>query len=135
MALEEELIRRLKLQSTRVFSPTATFNTPRPYVTWQHIGGQAVRYVDNTAPDKRNAFIQINAWADNKKAALDLLRKIEEELCIVTDGKFVAVPMEEPSDAYIEGNEGQQPGQLCGALQTFRVWGVRVDPPAPAPLP
>lgn len=125
MALEDELLARIRRHNARVFTPTAPYGTATPYVTWQHIGGQAVRYVDNTAPDKRNAFIQVNTWADSKKAAFDLLRKIEEELCIVTDGKFVAVPMEEPSDAYIEGNEGQQPGQLCGALQTFRVWGVR----------
>lgn len=125
MALEDELIRRIKLRCVRVYSPTATFNTPRPYVTWQHIGGQAVRYLDNTAPDKRNAFIQVNTWDTSKKAAFDLLRAIEEELCAVTDGSFVAVPQEEPSDAYIDGNEGQQPGQLCGALQTFKVWGSR----------
>lgn len=133
MALEDELLRRLRLHCPRVSTPTAPFGTATPYVTWQHAGGLAVRYVDNTAPDKRNAFIQVNTWADSKKAAFDLLRAIEEELCVVTDGKFIAVPMEEPSDAYVEGNEGQQPGQLCGALQTFRVWGVRVDPPAPPP--
>lgn len=126
MALEEELLRRVRLHNPRVFSPTAVYGTPLPYVTWQHVGGRALRYVDNTAPDQRNAFIQVNAWADSKKAAFDLLRDIEEELCVVTDGKFVAVPMEEPSDAYMEGNEGQQPGQLCGALQTFRVWGMRI---------
>lgn len=125
MALEDELLARIRRHNARVFTPTAPYGTATPYVTWQHIGGQAVRYVDNTAPDKRNAFIQVNTWADGKEAAFDLLRKIEEELCVVTDGKFVAVPMEEPSDAYIEGNEGQAPGQLCGALQTFSIWGER----------
>lgn len=125
MALEDELIRRIKLHCARVYSPTVPFGTAVPYVTWQHLGGHALRYVDNTAPDKRNAFVQVNAWAPGKKAAFDLLRAIEEELCVVTDGEFVAVPMEEPSDAYIEGNEGQQPGQLSGALQAFKVWGQR----------
>ena len=125
MALEDELLRRLRLHCARVSTPTAPFGTATPYVTWQHAGGIAVRYLDNSAPDKRNAFIQVNTWDTSKKAAFDLLRAIEEELCVVTDGKFVAVPMEEPSDAYIEGNEGQQPGHLCGALQTFKVWGKR----------
>lgn len=125
MALEDELLARIRRHNARVFTPTAPYGTATPYVTWQHIGGMAMRYVDNTAPDKRNAFIQVNTWADSKKAAFDLLRKIEEELCVVTDGKFVAVPMEEPSDAYIEGNEGQAPGQLCGALQTYSIWGER----------
>lgn len=124
MALEEELLARMRLHCPRVLSPTAPYGTARPYLTWQHIGGTAFRFLDNSAPDKRNAFIQVNAWADNKKAAFDLLRAIEDELCIV-DGGFTAVPMEEPSDAYIEGDEGQQPGALKGALQTFKVWGVR----------
>lgn len=125
MALEEELMRRIKLHCARVFSPTAGFGTATPYVTWQHLGGHALRYVDNSAPDKRNAFIQVNVWAAGKKSAFDLLRQIESELCAITDGSFTAVPMEEPSDAYIEGNKGQQPGQLSGALQTFKVWGQR----------
>lgn len=125
MTLEDELLTRIKRHNPRVFTPTAPYSTARPYVTWQHVGGVSVRYMDNTAPDKRNAFIQVNVWADSKKAAFDLLRAIEEELCAVTGGDFLAVPQEEPSDAYIEGNEGQTPGQLCGALQTFRVWGLR----------
>ena len=125
MALEEELLARMRLHCPRVISPAAPYGTARPYLTWQHIGGTAFRFLDNSAPDKRNAFIQVNTWGTSKKAAFDLLRAIEEELCAVTDGSFVAVPQEEPSDAYIDGNEGQQPGQLCGALQTFKVWGSR----------
>lgn len=124
MALEEELLRRMRLHCPRVSTPTAPFGTATPYVTWQHAGGIAVRYVDNSAPDKRNAFIQVNTWASSKKAAFDLLRAIENELCIVA-GDFLAIPQEEPSDAYIDGNEGQQPSQLFGALQTFKVWGAR----------
>lgn len=124
MALEEELLRRLKLHCPRVLSPTAPSGTATPYITWQHAGGVAVRFVDNSAPDKRNALVQVNAWATSKQAAFTLLRAVEEELCTVT-GEFVAVPMEEPSDAYVEGDEGQQPGALKGALQTFKVWGKR----------
>jgi len=126
MALEDELLTRIRKHCTRVSTPTAPFGTARPYVTWQHVGGQAVRWYDNTAPGFRNAQIQVNTWADTKKAAFDLLRDIEEELCKIDPGvHFTARPMEEPSDAYIEGDEGQEPGVLQGALQTFTVWGAR----------
>ena len=126
MALEEELLARMRLHCPRVLSPTAPYGTARPYLTWQHIGGTAFRFLDNSAPDKRNAFIQVNAWADSKKAAFDLLRAVEAELCVIAPGVgFVASPIEEPSDAYIEGDEGQSPGELKGALQTFKVWGAR----------
>ena len=108
MALEEELLARMRLHCPRVISPTAPYGTARPYLTWQHIGGTALRFLDNSAPDKRNAFIQVNAWADSKKAAFDLLRAVEAELCAIAPGVgFVASPIEEPSDAYIEGDEGQ----------------------------
>ena len=124
MALEDELIARIRTQCPRVYSPTAVYGTARPYITWQHIGGTALRFLDNSAPDMRNAFIQVNAWADTKKAAFDLLRAIEVQLC-ATGAGFNATPTEEPSDAYVEGDEGQSPGELKGALQTFKVWGAR----------
>lgn len=126
MALEEELFARLRSQCPRVFTPTAPFSAERPYLTWQHLGGQAVRWFDNSAPGFRNALLQVNAWADTKKEAFDLLRRVEDEMCRI-DGlvRFTARPMEEPVDAYVEGNEGQEPGQLCGALQTYSIWGER----------
>lgn len=126
MALEDVLIARLQSECPRVFTPTAPFDTQRPYVTWQHIGGKPQRSYENEPLDIRNSFIQVNAWASTKKAAFDLIREIEEALCDMPDGvKFTATPMEEPTDAYIDGNEGQDPGQLCGALQTFSIWGER----------
>lgn len=136
MALEEELSTRIKQHCSRVFTPAAPFSTTRPYVTWQHVGGDAIRFMDNSAPSQRMAFIQVNTWATSKKGAFDLLRNIEEELCKVTDGAFIARTMEEPSDAYIQGVEEQEPSaDGYGALQTFRVWGLRFDPPAPPAPP
>lgn len=125
MALEEELTARLEAQCARVFTPTAPYGTERPYVTWQHAGGTAFRYSENTAPDIRNAFIQVNVWAETKRQAFDMLAAIEEALCEMTPVKFTATPMEEASDAYIEGTNGQQPGDRFGALQTFSIWGER----------
>lgn len=125
MALEDELITRLKLHCPRVSTPTAPFSTPKPYVTWQHIGGEALRWFENTAPDIRNAFIQINVWAATKKGAFDLLRDIEEELCNMTAVKFTATPMEEPLDSFIENEASQETPTTFGAMQSFSIWGER----------
>lgn len=126
MELEDELLSRLRTLCPRVYTPTARFDTQRPYLTWQHVGGRALRWSENTAPDIRNAQIQVNAWADTKQQAMTLIRAAEEALCAMPEGvNFAATPMEEPTDAYIDGNEGQEPGQLCGALQTFSIWGER----------
>ncbi|MGB3069825.1 MAG: DUF3168 domain-containing protein [Ottowia sp.] len=125
MALEEELLRRLKLHCPRVATPTAPYGTQRPYVTWQSIGGQAKRYYDNSAPDYRNAFIQVNVWADTKKAAFDLLRLIEAELCEVVDDTFTSEPMEEALDSFVDLPDGRQTEGIKGAMQSFRIWGLR----------
>ena len=84
----------LKTLCPRTFPDFAPIDTLRPYVTYQHIGGPALRYVDNTAADKRHSLIQINVWADSRAGALVLARQIEDALCSAT--AFVAGPESEP---------------------------------------
>lgn len=126
MALEDELLARLRKHCARVSTPTAPWGTARPYVTFQHVGGTALRYLDNSAPDKRYAQIQVNTWADTKKGAFDLLRAIEEEICTIAPGvTFTARPLEEPTDSFIENQASQESQLTLGAMQSFTVWGVR----------
>ncbi|MFT3815440.1 MAG: DUF3168 domain-containing protein [Acidovorax sp.] len=125
MALEYELHTRLLAQCPRVFTLTADFGTQRPYVTWQHIGGKAFRWSENTAPDIRNAAIQVNVWADTKQQAFGMLQAIQEALCEMTEAKFTATPMEEPMDSFIENQSSQETDQVKGAMQSFSIWGER----------
>lgn len=117
MSLEEDLVAALRTQCPRVFPMTAPYDTPTPYVVWQHVGGEPIRFLDNSAPPTRHADIQITAWATTPKAALDLLRGIEDALC--ASSALQASPRAEPTAAYDDGDE------LTGALQTFSVWGAR----------
>ncbi|MBF9263934.1 tail completion protein gp17 [Paracidovorax cattleyae] len=117
MSLEEDLFAVLLTQCPRVFPVTAPYDTPTPYVVWQHVGGEPIRFLDKTAPSTRQADIQITAWASTPKGALDVLRGIEDALCAST--ALQASPRAEPVAAYDEGDE------LTGALQTFGVWGER----------
>lgn len=118
MLLELELEAILKAQCPRVFPTTAPAGTATPYVVWQHIGGTPLRFFDNTAGDKRNAFIQVNVWHTRTDSAFALIRAIEDALCAATD-KLTVNPQGEPIDGFDDTNE------LRGALQSYSIWGSR----------
>lgn len=118
MQLEAELEAIIRTLCPRTFPTTAPANTPVPFVVWQHIGGTPLRFFDNTAGDKRNAFIQINVWHTTTKGAFDLIRAIEDALCAAVD-KLTVNPQGEPVDGFDDTNE------LRGALQTHSIWGSR----------
>lgn len=82
MNLEAELVGILQAQCPRTFPVAAPFGTTTPYVTWQHVGGRSLRFLDNTAGDKRNAYIQINVWDTTSMQAMTLARAIEDALCL-----------------------------------------------------
>ena len=117
MTLETALIGLLEGKCPRVFPVVAPFSTPTPYITWQHIGGQSLRYADNTAGDRRNAEIQLNVWADTSYEAFALIRAVEDALC--ASAALQATPQGEPMDSFDEGDTRR------GALQSFSIWGDR----------
>lgn len=115
--LENDLIAELEVLCPRVHIGTAPNGTEQPYVTWQHIGGDPLRYRDNEPAAQRNALIQVNTWAATSLEALQLLLAIEEALCL--SARFQASPHGEPIGAYDEGDTDK------GYLQTYSITGVR----------
>lgn len=118
MTLEDELVAVLAAQCPRSYPGRAPVGVALPYLLWQHIGGTSLRFLDNTAGDKRNAVIQITVWGPNVKAALLLLRGVEDALCAAVD-KFIAEPQGEPVTAWDDAHE------YDGFLQSFSIWGSR----------
>lgn len=110
MSMESDLTALLKTLCVRTFPDFAPINTTRPYVTYQLIGGPSLRYLDNTAADKRQVLVQINVWADTRNASLVLARQIEDALC--ASSAFIAWPEEEP---------------LCDAEPDFLRYGTTQD--------
>ena len=94
MSVEAELYTVLKVLCARTFPDFAPVNTARPYVTYQSIGGESLRFLDKTAADKRHTIIQINVWAGSRLDATTLARQIETSLCAST--AFNANPQSEP---------------------------------------
>lgn len=117
MALETDLMAALLAECPRVHVSTAPYGTAMPYVTWQHIGGDSLRYVDNTPMDKRKPLIQINTWASSPQAAFALIQKIEERLC--ASDLFTAEPQGDPVGAYDDADIAS------GYLQTYSILGTR----------
>lgn len=119
MSLETDLVLTLQGQCPRVFPISAPLDTPRPFVTYTQIGGDSLRYVENTAADKRLALEQIDVWAASKAEALGLIQSIEDALC--ASALFVAKVAGEPRDRLEQDVEPW----LYGMSQDFEVLGAR----------
>lgn len=117
MTMESDLSALLKTICPRVFPDVAPAGTATPYVTWQGIGGEAVTFLDNTAVDKRNTFMQINVWSQTRLQALQTIRDIESALR--STSAFVCKPLGEPISQY------ESDTQLYGAIQRFDIWAAR----------
>lgn len=118
MALESDLMGLLLLDCQRVHIHAAPANTKTPYVTWQHIGGDPLDFLDNTTADKRNAQIQINVWHATPLLAFELIQSIEARLRSAT-AIFIARPLSEPVSNFDDSEVS------CGYLQTYSITGAR----------
>ena len=58
--MEADLVATLKTLCPRVFPDFAAVETTMPYVTFQHIGGPALRNLDNSPMTHRHTAMQIN---------------------------------------------------------------------------
>ena len=115
--MEDALVAILKTLCPRVYPDVAPMDAGKPYITWQAIGGEVARYLDNTAADKRNTLMQINAWALTRQDATTLIRQAEDALC--GSAAFVARPQGEALSMY------ESDTKLYGAVQRFSVWASR----------
>ena len=95
MSMESDLHTLLKTICPRVFVKVAPYGTAKPFVTYLGFGGESLRFLDNTAPDKRNTAVQISVWSTTEKEALSMIHAIEEALCL--SATFAASPMGESS--------------------------------------
>lgn len=81
MSAETEIFAALKgLVANRVFPDVAPPNTPRPYITYQPVGGEPINYLEQEAPNKENGRWQINVWADTRLEASALARQAANAL-------------------------------------------------------
>lgn len=117
MSMETDLFNLLKPICPQVYPDVAPANAIKPYTTWQQIGGEALRYGDNTASDKRWHLMQINVWSTKRTEALTLIRQIEEAVCGFA--QWQAEPEGEAMSTY------ESSTLLYGCIQRFRIFAAR----------
>jgi hypothetical protein len=117
MTAEVRFVAIARTLCPRVHPITAPLSTPRPFIVYQHIGGQVLRHTDATASDKRHTMLQSTVWASTLAEALTLARALEEALC--ADVSIQAQPMGE----VITQDDDQL--EYFGALQDFSIVAPR----------
>lgn len=117
MILEQKLVALIRTVCPRVSPDFAPTNTPRPYVTFQQVGGQALSFVDNTVPSIENAEIQVNVWADSRLEAKSLMKLIEEALIVTT------AVQARPLSACVSDFDSDM--AVYGSRQDFSIWADR----------
>ena len=117
MTMEEDLLAVLLTVCPRAFCDFAPTDTPRPYVTYQQIGGAAVTFLDGARPSKRNAIMQINVWDDDRLEANALASQIEDALTAAT--QFQA----RPNGAFASDFDPDM--ERYGTRQDFDIWADR----------
>ncbi len=116
MSLETDLTAVLLTVCPEAHPHPAPLGTPAPYITWQHIGGDPLRFLDKSRPSRRNAEIQVNTWHTTPMAAMLLAQAADEALSAALP-LLQATPLDEPIKGYDESTE------LDGYLQSFSIWG------------
>lgn len=98
----------------RVYPDIAPEGEPRPYITWQRVGGSAVNFIDATVPSKKNARVQVNVWADTRLEADDLAAQVEDTLRAVL--ALQTTVLGAPTAVY------EPETKLKGSMQDFSFW-------------
>ena len=117
MSIEPTIVSTLSsLFSGRVFPDMAPFDTPRPFLTYQQVGGSPSNsFCGNTI--SQNARIQFNVWADaatgGRAIASTLMRSVEEAV--------VAAPLYGVSLGSLVA-EYDDITKYYGARQDFSFW-------------
>lgn len=114
MTFEADLFALIAAVTPRVFPDFAPVSTTRPYVTYQQIGGHVINPIENVAPGKRNAMLQVNVWANTRAESLQISRAIEDAMRVAS--AFSARPI----SAAVADFDADIP--VYGARQDFTCW-------------
>jgi len=118
MTVEADIVALLgPLVGSRVFPDVADFATPRPYITYQQIGGNVLAFLGREVPSKEHGLFQINVWSETRTEAKALIK--QAEAAFITATAFQASPVSAPISSH------DPDLARYGALQDFSVWSER----------
>lgn len=118
MTIEADIFAALSgLAAGGVYPDLAPLDTPRPYITYQQVGGEAVAFLERALPSKKNGRYQVNVWADTRTSAAALALQVEA--AFVTASSFQGSAVGAPVATY------EPDTKLYGSMQDFTVWSDR----------
>lgn len=117
MTVEADIRTALVAVCPRVFPDFAPVSTMRPYITYQQVGGQALNYLEATAPNLKHGDFQINVWADTRASAASVALQVEAAMRAAT--AFSA----RPASAPVSDFDAEIP--VYGSRQDFSVFSPR----------
>ena len=118
MTIESSLFAVLSpLVGGRVFPDDAPFDTQRPYIIYQQVGGVPVNYTTQQVPSGQHGLFQVSVWADSRIAASALQLQVEDALRI---SSTFATLVETGPTALREADLGRY-----GTRQEFSFWSAR----------
>lgn len=80
MSLETDLLAAITPLCARVFPDFAPYETAKPYVTWQQVGGDEIQMVTSTQDGIERPRVQVNVWHTDRKSATELMHSIRDAL-------------------------------------------------------
>jgi hypothetical protein len=118
MTIEATIFSTLSpLVDGRCFPDFAPVGTPRPYITYQQVGGDAVVFTSGELGDHENAEMQVNVWDDTRTGANQVAAAVEVALVAAT--AFCA----RPRAARVSTPDAAIP--VYGTRQDFSIWAPR----------
>ncbi len=118
MSIESNVYLLLKTLCPNVYPDFAPNNTAKPFITYEQIGGRAIKPLNATVPNLREAVFQINVWSETRSATTALMLAVDAAMRTNT-GAFSALPESEMMTT-VDEETG-----LRGAIQDFVVRGAR----------
>lgn len=118
MTVEADIFNLLKpLVSNRVYPDVAPAGAAKPYIVYQQVGGEALGFLGNDIPSKKNGRFQVSCWAVSRSAASTLALQVENAFLAATT--MQARPLGAPASSY------EADTTLYGTRQDFSVWSDR----------
>lgn len=111
MSLESNVYAVLLTVCDNVYPDYAPEDAPRPFITWNQIGGVAIKPLGKDVPNIREAVIQVNVWSTTRLGTSQLILEVDSAMRTAT--QFSAQPVSEMVSVT------DQDTGLRGAIQDF----------------
>ena len=118
MTVETDIFIALKsLVGNRVYENFAPLGTPRPFIVYEHNGGEALSFLDGALPDKKHGIFEISVYSDDRLTRTSIALQVESAMAAQT--AFVSAAITSQFSAYA------QDVKIYSSTQNFSIYSTR----------